>query len=520
MAVARRTIAWALALTLPWAPARSAPPSAEGADTTGTIVFYDSAGNETLDPAHPQTSSSFSQEVPMAVYDTLIRLNAAGDVQPGLAASWSYSPDATEFTMKLRPGVVFHDGTKLTADVVKRNFERSMGLGTRASASMVDSFRTVAAIDTLGEDTVRLKLKEPSGQMEYLFAFVAGMMASPAAFANDGFGASFKPIGAGPYQVRSFASNVLTSLARFDGYWDGTGGRPAGLDHHYVPDGRARLNALRSGQANVALIEPRQIAEAKGAGLTTKVNGKNSVWDIYVNVSKPPVDNLLVRRAVMHAIDREALADALGFGSSRPTSQIFSSTSSVYVPELDTLFPFDQARARALLTQAGFRNGVDIKMLLLNTTEYKQLAEALQAMLSEVDIRLTFDTVDVSQFPLFRRPPPRGDVMMARWGGRPDPLQSFSELVGTGGAYNPTGVAAPVIDELIAKARGMSPSNPGRLAVLHGINRAAVENVSNFVIMTRSNVYAYRPGCIRELDAYLPAGDDRFNDVTVGKGCK
>jgi peptide/nickel transport system substrate-binding protein len=507
----------ALAAWLAAGTARAADPAF---NTEATVVFYDAAGNETLDPAHPQTSSSFSQEVPMAVYDTLVRLNAVGDVKPGLAQSWSYNADLTEFTLKLRPNVSFHDGTKLTADAVKRNFERDIALGSRASAPMVDSFRSVAAIETVGDDTVRLKLKEPNGQMEFLLAFVAGMIASPAAFENDAYGASFKPIGAGPYMVKSFDSNVKTTLARFDKFWEGTDGRPAAFEHHYVPDGRARLNALRSGQANVALIEPRQIAEAKGAGLAVKINEKNSAWTIYINLSRATTGDLRVRKAFMHAIDREMLADALSFGSSKPTAQIFSSASPVYDASLDALYPFDQAKAKALLAEAGYKDGVDVTMLLLNTTEYKQLAEALQAMLGEVGIRLKFDTVDASQFTLFRRPPPRGDIMQARWGGRPDPLQAFAELAGTGGAYNPVGVASPEIDTLIAKARGMAASDPARLDVLRQINRATVENVSTFTIMTRSNVYAFKPGCVAGLDSYLPFGDDKFNNVKIEAKCK
>jgi peptide/nickel transport system substrate-binding protein len=489
-------------------------------NTAGTIVFFDSAGNETLDPAHPQTASSFSQEVPMALYDTLIRLNASGSVQPGLATSWSYNADFTEFTMKLRPGVTFHDGTKLTADVVKRNFERDIALGSRASAPIIDSFRSVASIEAIGDDTVRLKLKEPNGQMEYLFSFVAGMIVSPASFENDAFGATFKPYGAGPYKLKSFDSNVGTNLVRFDEYWNGIEGRPAAFEHHYVPDGRARLNALRSGQANIALIEPRQMAEAKGAGLEVKINAKNSAWVIYVNVSKPSVRDLRVRQAVMHAIDREALAEAFGFGSTVPTTQIFANGSPLYDAELDKMYPFDQTRARALLAEAGLKNGVDIHLLLLNTSEYRQLAEALQAMLGEVGIRLKFDTVDVSQGTLFRRPPPRGDIMLARWGGRPDPVQSFAELDGTGGAYKPEGVASPEIDRLIAEARRIPASNPERLSIVRATNKTTVENVSNFVVMSRSNIYASYPGCIKDLEAYLPVGDERFNDAKLAKGCR
>ncbi len=309
-------------------------------------------------------------------------------------------------------------------------------------------------------------------------------------------------------------------MVRNDSYWGGIAGRPAAFEHHYVPDGRARLNALRSGQANVVLIDPRQIPEAKGAGLTVQINEKNGVWDIYVNLGRAPLDNLKVRQAFMHAVDREALAEALSFGSGKPTVQFFASSSPVYDPDLEKLYPYDPAKAKALLAEAGFKGGVDITQLLLNTTEYKQLGEALQAMLAESGIRVKFDVIDASQFNLFRRSPYRGDYLMARWGGRADPLQTFQELIATGATYNPVGVANPEIDVLIAKARAMLPEDPARLVLLRQIARLGVEYVSNMPLMTRSNVYAFRPGCILGLVAYLPVGDDRFNDVQVAANCK
>jgi peptide/nickel transport system substrate-binding protein len=141
-------------------------------------------------------------------------------------------------------------------------------------------------------------------------------------------------------------------------------------------------------------------------------------------------------------------------------------------------------------------------------------------MLAESGIRVKFDVVDASQFNVFRRAPYRGDFLMARWGGRADPLQTFQELIATGGTYNPVGVANPEIDTQIGKARGMLPEDPARLPVLRQISRLGVEYVSNLPLMTRSNVYAYRPGCIQGLTAYLPMGDDRFNDVQVAANCK
>jgi len=498
-------------------------PGAQAQDynTSATIVYYDAAGNENLDPADAQAASSFSQEAMLALYEPLIRLKDSGDPAPGLAESWSVNDDLTTLTLKLRQGVTFHDGTAFDAAVAKQNFERFIALGNRASGTVVEAVRGIDSIDVLGPYEIRLTLKAPNGQMLYHLGGVAGMMASTASLTAGAYGATFKPIGAGPYKIKSFVANEVTVFTRNEAYWNGTTGRPAGFEHHYVPDGRARMNALRSGQGNIALIEPRQIAEARQSGLEVRINEKNSIWTTYVNLSRTQnVGNLKVRQAMNYAVDRQGLADALSYGSARPTAQLFASTSPAYDPALEKIYSYDPDKAKKLLAEAGFKDGVDVSMLLLNIGEYRPIAEALQAMMAEVGIRLKFDTVDASQFPVFRRPPTRADILMARWGGRPDPLQVFQELIGTGGSFNPVGVATPEIDALIDKARRMTPDNPERVKLLRQIGRLGVEYASNVPLMTRSNVYAYKPGCFTGLDAYLPMGDDRFNDVKIGAKCK
>ena len=509
-----------LLLALGACPAMAAAP----ANPEATLVYYDAVSNQTLDPSEPQNNSSFSQGLLMAVYDSLIRLTPAGEPGPGLAESWSQNEDLTEFTLKLRHGVVFHDGAKFDAAAVKANFERNMALGSRDGAAVAETFGSVAEVATPDEYTVLMKLKAPNAQLPYFLGGTAGMMLSPAVLKDAAgelaFGSNVKPVGAGPYKVKSFESNVKTVATRFDGYWDGAAGRPATLEHHFVPESRARLNALRSGQANLALIDPRQIAEAKSAGLETQVNQKNSSWVIYVNLTRKHLGDVRVRQALMYAIDREGLAEALSFGSGKPSVQLFAETSPVFVPELEKRYPFDPKKARELLAAAGLKDGVELNFLLINTTEYRQLGEALQAMLAESGFRIKFDTVDASQYVLFRRPPGRGDIMMTRWGGRSDPLQVFQEIVGSGGSVNPSGVAAPEIDTLITKARGMVPTNPERMKTLRELNGVTIDTAATMPIMTRSNVYAYRPGCIRDLPPYLPTGNDRLNDVTIAQGCK
>jgi peptide/nickel transport system substrate-binding protein len=495
--------------------------AAQAFNTQATIVYFDAAGNENLDPADAQAASSFSQEAMLALYDPLVRLTNAGDPGPGLAEAWTTNADLTTLTLTLRRGVRFHDGAAFDAEAAKRNFDRFLSLGTKASGTVVEAMRSIASIEVLGSHELRLNLKAPNGQMLFHLGGVAGMMASPASLTEGAYAATFKPVGTGPYRLKTFVANERTIFVRNDEYWGGIEGRPAGFEHHYVPDGRARMNALRSGQANIALIEPRQMAEAKQAGFAVQINQKNSVWTTYVNLSRERnVGIPKVRQAMMHAVDRAALAEALTYGSSQPTLQNFASTSPVYDPALEKLYPYDPAKAKALLAEAGFKDGVEVSMLLLNIGEYRPIAEAYQAMLAEVGIRLKFDVVDASQFTLFRRPPTRADILMARWGGRPDPLQVFQELAGTGGSFNPSGVASPEIDATIDAARKLTPDNPERLVLLRRLARLAIEHASNIPLMTRANIYAYKPGCFTGLDPYLPQGDDRFNDARVAARCK
>ncbi len=525
--MARNVKAVAAALVGCWLSAF--PSGARAADppvnTSAVLVFYDSSGNATLDPAEPQNGSSYSHESLLAIYDTLIRFDQAGNLTPGLAESWTISPDLTELTFKLRPNVVFHDGTKLTAEVVRKNFERYAALGKRAGNTLADTYQLITAVETSGDDTIRVKLKQPSGQIEYRLAYNSGMIMSPAGFAptpsgDPAFGGTVKAIGAGPYQVKTFDNNVKTVMTRFDGYWGGTKGRPAGFENHYVPDSRARFNAVVSGQATIALIDPRQIPEVKAQGLAIQIVEKSALWDTYVNVSRPGLNDVRVRRAFMHALDREAIAAAMGYGSAKATQQLWAPSSPFFIKELDDRYPYDPAKARALLAEAGYKDGFDVTMLLLNTTEYRQMGEAMQGMFRDVGIRMKFDVVDVSQYTQFARPVPRGDIMVARNGGRGDAVEGMAQIVGNGGGVNPGGAASPLIDQLLDQAKRLQANDPKRLEVMQALMREISEQAANFPVITRATVYAYKPGCIVNLQGYMPAGDERFNDVMVGAKCK
>lgn len=490
-------------------------------DPEAELIFFDASGNETLDPAHPQNNSSLSHETLLAVYDRLIHLTDTGDPIPGLAEEWAYNDGLTQLTLTLREGATFHDGTPVNAQAVIANFDRSKSLTEPIGQTMQNGMDLMASYSAPDERTVVIELSEPNGQMEYWLSANPGMMISPAALTAGAYGSSLEPIGAGPYAVESFESNVVTRMVRYDQYWGGTEGRPKRFENHYVTDGQARLNAVRSGEANLAILDASQIPQAEGAGLEVQINQQLSLWNMYTNLSSPDIGDIRVRQAIMHGIDRQSLVDALTFGSGVPAQQLFPEGHPVFIEELANPYPYDPERARALLAEAGKSGGVDIDFLLLNNTEYRQLAEALQQMLAEVGIRLHFEIVDISQASVFYSNPEdaHGEVMLARWGGRPDPLQTFQEVTSSQGTYTPGGVATPRIDELVAQARVLTPGDPQRLEVIREINREVTTQAATFPVMLRSNVFAYSPGCIDNLTPYLPAGDERMNDVTVSQDC-
>jgi len=127
-----------------------------------TLVYFDSIGNQTLDPVEPQSNSSQSQGPLMAIYDTLVALTDSGEPKPGLAKAWHYNQDLTVFTLELRPGVLFHDGEKLTADAVARNLRRTIALGSRTGAAATEAVSHIAEVEIQGDNIVRLKLKTPN----------------------------------------------------------------------------------------------------------------------------------------------------------------------------------------------------------------------------------------------------------------------------------------------------------------------------------------------------------------------
>ena len=309
-----------------------------------------------FDPAENIQGTPFM--VLSATHDALVKPMPGKSMAPSLAESWSASPDGLVYEFVLRKGVTFHNGEPVTAEDVKFSFERYRGIFAKGLKERV------AAVETPDPGRVRFRLKQPWPD----FMTFYGTRASGAGWivpkkyvekvGDDGYKKA--PIGAGPYRFVSFTPGVELVLEAFEQYWRKTPSVKR-LVFRVIPDHTTRVAALKRGEADVAYLISGELAEEvkRTPGLTLRPVFPSNHWLIFADQWDPksPWSDRRVRLAANLAIDRRTLNDAATLGLSKITGSIVPSSFDFYWPAPP--YPHDPARARRLLTEAGYPNGFD-----------------------------------------------------------------------------------------------------------------------------------------------------------------
>ncbi len=321
-----------------------------------------------------------SSAIPLqkSIFDQLVQIDAKGAVQPGLALSWTSNPDATSWTFALRKGVTFQDGSPLTAQDVAFSIQKVKDTPTSTLRANTAAITTITAVD---DATVRFDLNRPFGwfpRQTSVFSVVPKASYDPVKFATA-------PIGSGSYRVVSWSSGRPAVLARYDAYW---GPKPAFANVTVAPTPEAdtRLTGLQSGEFDLAALETTQ-AGTVGTDLTVSSTPSNFVAYLGFNTTVAPLDNVLLRQAVDHAIDRDAIVASLYRGKAKPVGQMVAPVTFGYDPALAPS-TFDPALARTLVTQSGY-TGTPIRLDYPNDGELQSvnnLAQAVQSQLKDVGI--------------------------------------------------------------------------------------------------------------------------------------
>ncbi len=372
------------------------------AQPAGTLVVGLVAEPVNLDPA--QVTDLNSNRVGRRIVEPLVTFpDDSTQVVPGLAESWTISKDGLHYIFKLRKGISFHDGTPLDAEAVKFSIERQINpehpaakLGKYPFANYF--FGNVKAVEVVDPLTVEFVLKEPRASFLAVLTAGAASIVSPTAVKKYGVDYPSSPVGTGPFKFASWDRGQKVVLEKNAAYWRG----PVKLErviYRPIVEDQARLTELLTGALDLIVGTPPDYVgqlEASGKVAVLKQTGVH-VWYLGINNQKKPFDDKRVRQALNYAVDKDAIVrDVLkgtGTLSAGPVLPKTWGADAGLKP-----YPYDPARARKLLAEAGYPNGFTTTLWTPESGSGMQssvaMSTVIQSNLKAVGVNVTLQTME------------------------------------------------------------------------------------------------------------------------------
>ena len=348
-----------------------------------TIAYETDVAN--FDPV--KASGGINFPLLLQVYDTLIRFTAELEPEAGLAESWEFTDDNT-LVLTLREGVKFHDGTPFNAEAVKFNIDR-----VNSEESMLSDLRNIASAEVVDEKTVKLNLKQPDSSIILALSDQAGMIVSPTAVKENGENYSQQPIGTGPFKMASHVPNSEIVYEANTEYWEKDLPYLDKMTVKIMSDETTRINALKSGEVDFAEnIAPGNVASLKNDQSINIVQESTLPFKIlYLNTSKPPFDNKVVRQAINLGIDREGMIKAINFGIGEPAYGPFP--RDYWAANKDVKIDHNPEKAKKLLKESGLED-VSFDLVHHSMAYDQRIAESIKSQLKEIGIEVNLKAME------------------------------------------------------------------------------------------------------------------------------
>jgi peptide/nickel transport system substrate-binding protein len=362
------------------------------AETKDRLVIGMSLEPPLLDPTK-NAAAAIREVTTPSIFESLGRIDRTGNVAPGLAESWSISEDGKEYLFKLRPNVKFHDGEPLDASVVKFTLDRLFAPdSTNPAKSLYTDIDKVEVVDPM---TVKVTLKSPNSFLLYSLSLGdAGIMHPKTAATNDK-----NPIGTGPFMFKERKEGDSITLVKSPTWRDPGAIKLNTVIFRIVKDPSAQVNALLAGDVDAfpGFQAPELVDRLKKDPRFAVVVGTTEGEVILAtNNTRKPFDNLKVRQAIAHAINRDELISAeSGFGV--PIGSHFAPHNKAYI-DLTKTYPFDIAKAKALLAEAGYPNGFEASLKLPPVGYAQRAGEVIASQLGKIGIKVAITQLQWPQW--------------------------------------------------------------------------------------------------------------------------
>jgi peptide/nickel transport system substrate-binding protein len=329
------------------------------------------------------------------ILEGLTRIAMDGAVTPLLAESWSATPDGKTYAFKLRQGVRFSDGAAFDASAVKFSFERAKAAGSTNKAKKT-LFDNIGSIATPDPHTVILVLGEADATLPFRLGENTAVILHPASVAR----AASQPVGTGPYVLEGWNKGSSVTLARWAGFRDAAKVALHKVVFRFIDDPAAQVAALLAGDIDGM---PRFGAPAalrqfqSDRRFRVELGSTSGKGILAINNRRKPFDDVRVRRALSHAIDRKTFIDGAQEGLGRPIGSHFVPTDLGYV-DLTRTYPHDPDRARALLREAGVTAPLELTLTLPPPQYARKGGEIIAAQLAKVGVNAKIENVEWAQW--------------------------------------------------------------------------------------------------------------------------
>ncbi len=364
---------------------------------TGAMAKSDITLAMQLEPPHLDPTSAAAGAIDSVLYSNvfegLTRFASDGSIIPGLAQSWVISDDGLTYTFKLAEGVTFHDGTTMDAEDVKFSLDRARAEDSANAQKAL--FASIADVEAVDASTVKITLSAPNGSLLFNLAWGDAVIVAPESIENI----KQAPVGTGAFKFANWVQGDNITLEKNADYW----GTPAKLDKvtfKFISDPTAAFAAVMAEDVDVfaGYPAPENVPQFEADPRFQVIVGNTEGETILsTNNKMPPFDNVKVREAMAHAIDRQAIIDGAMFGLGTPIGTHFAPHNPDYV-DLTTGSAYDPEKAKALLAEAGFAEGFTTTLKLPPPSYARRGGEIIAAQLREVGIQTEITNLEWAQW--------------------------------------------------------------------------------------------------------------------------
>ena len=487
----------------------------------GTLTFGQWDKIDSIDPA--LTTGAAAGEVAQNILDTLVTMDADQKFYPALATKWTIEDSGKKFTFTLRDGVKTHDGGTITADAVKRSFERILDPKLKAGAvtSLIGPLDTITTPDT---KTVVFTFKQSYyAFMLQIWRYFFGILSPKYLDSLKPGDSAVAPVGSGPFKFVSRSADGVVTLEQFADYnWgnDLTVNKAVPylqtVKFRAITDASTRVATLESGE-NLLIDEVTEAdyARLKADNRFTFVNSPRASHTLgfFMNVTRAPTDEKPVREAVSWAIDRKSIVEKLFFGVHKVSVGPLSEGVWARLVEIETSLGFDPAKAKTILENAGWKVGASgpirekgaqkLEILLATfRSPWSEIAEAMQSQLRDVGIDLKVQKMERGPYLDYVRAYKHNMAATASTSVDPDGvLRIVYHSSGRGSGSNFANVNDPALDALLIKGQGQELGTADRKKTYEDAQRRVMEILPYVGVMSQvrveamsTKVHGFKPG--------------------------